>query len=491
MNLPRPDRHARALVLFLAALTLVRGWFAAATELSPDEAYYWVWSTRLDLGYFDHGPLVAWLIRLGTTLFGPTELGVRSGALACSLVTAAGLFAITRRLSDAGRQALWVAVLASLTPLFSAGAVVHTPDAGLAAAWTLALWLGLRAFRSERMVTFVAAGAAMGLAVLAKMSGLFLLAGWFVFLLGCKHGRQRLRGAGPIAMFLTAAVVSLPLLLWNLRHAGGSFAFQLAHGTADPRFAPLGLLEFVGGQAGVASPLLWVGLLAAMAVGWRRQVRFGRPDMFFLWSFSAPLFVGFLLLSLVHKVEANWPAVCYLAALPALAWTWRGGAWYLKRVRAWTAAAAATAAVCTLLVHLQVLVPFLPIDPARDPTAKLRGWERLAQEVVGESEKLDAVPASEGYAPVSAMRFYTGREVLYEPGTTRRSQYDLWAGRAEAGERLPPRVLFLQPVTTSGVPGLCRHYEERWQLLKQGEDAAGFRIDDYRWWICEGVRHAE
>ena len=121
MNLPRPDRHARALILFLAALALVRAWFAAVTELSPDEAYYWVWSTRLDVGYFNHGPLVAWLIRSGTILFGPTELGVRFGALACSLVTAAGIFAITRRLSDAGRQALWVAVLASLTPLFSAG----------------------------------------------------------------------------------------------------------------------------------------------------------------------------------------------------------------------------------------------------------------------------------------------------------------------------------------------------------------------------------
>ena len=49
------------------------------TELQDDEAYYWVFSRYLDWGYFDHPPMIALLIRLGTSLFGG-ELGVR---LAC------------------------------------------------------------------------------------------------------------------------------------------------------------------------------------------------------------------------------------------------------------------------------------------------------------------------------------------------------------------------------------------------------------------------
>lgn len=48
---------------------------AATTGLFDDEAYYWVYSQYLDWGYFDHPPMIAWLIKLGTSLFAG-ELGV-------------------------------------------------------------------------------------------------------------------------------------------------------------------------------------------------------------------------------------------------------------------------------------------------------------------------------------------------------------------------------------------------------------------------------
>ena len=34
--------------------------------LSPDEAYYWVWSHALAAGYLDHPPMVALWVRAGT-----------------------------------------------------------------------------------------------------------------------------------------------------------------------------------------------------------------------------------------------------------------------------------------------------------------------------------------------------------------------------------------------------------------------------------------
>jgi dolichol-phosphate mannosyltransferase len=48
-------------------------------ELLPEEAYYWNYSRHLDIGYLDHPPMVAWLIRLGTMVFGQNEFGVRIG----------------------------------------------------------------------------------------------------------------------------------------------------------------------------------------------------------------------------------------------------------------------------------------------------------------------------------------------------------------------------------------------------------------------------
>ncbi len=45
------------LLLFAALLANLYSWFALGTL--PDEAYYWLWSERLQWGYFDHPPLIA------------------------------------------------------------------------------------------------------------------------------------------------------------------------------------------------------------------------------------------------------------------------------------------------------------------------------------------------------------------------------------------------------------------------------------------------
>src|SRR5215468_10320023 len=70
-------RLVRNTSLTILALVVLRLAAAAVTPLTFDEAYYWVWSKHLAGGYFDHPPMVAILIRLGTLIAGDTELGVR------------------------------------------------------------------------------------------------------------------------------------------------------------------------------------------------------------------------------------------------------------------------------------------------------------------------------------------------------------------------------------------------------------------------------
>ena len=60
-----------ALAWFL--INLVQSYF---TEILEDEAYYWVYSNFMAWGYFDHPPMIALLIKLGSALI-PGELGVR------------------------------------------------------------------------------------------------------------------------------------------------------------------------------------------------------------------------------------------------------------------------------------------------------------------------------------------------------------------------------------------------------------------------------
>src|SRR5438045_8185713 len=64
-------------------------------DLAPDEAHYWDWSRHLDWSYYSKGPLVAYLIRGGCELFGPTALGVRLPAVVCGALLLASVYVLT------------------------------------------------------------------------------------------------------------------------------------------------------------------------------------------------------------------------------------------------------------------------------------------------------------------------------------------------------------------------------------------------------------
>src|ERR1700746_919764 len=92
----------RVVWLFIAALTAIRFSMLGTTDLSGDEAHYWMWSERLAPAYFSKGPGVAFAIRASTAVFGSNEFGVRF----LSPILAAGsslmLFYFARRLFGSG-----------------------------------------------------------------------------------------------------------------------------------------------------------------------------------------------------------------------------------------------------------------------------------------------------------------------------------------------------------------------------------------------------
>src|SRR5580692_1471573 len=78
------DTNYRALATWwVIAATAVRFVCLAPLPLGNGEAYYYTWSRFLDFSYYDHPPLIAWLVR-ATTLFGATPAAVRFGPVLAS-----------------------------------------------------------------------------------------------------------------------------------------------------------------------------------------------------------------------------------------------------------------------------------------------------------------------------------------------------------------------------------------------------------------------
>jgi 4-amino-4-deoxy-L-arabinose transferase-like glycosyltransferase len=428
-RVPAPAALSRRLALAPAAmLTLVacRVLVLPALGLFNDEAYYWEWSRRLAPGYYDHPPLVAWLLAASTRLLGDTLLAVHLPAFVLSLATSALLFTLALELFP-GRTALaWTAVAAlNAAPLFGLGAVFTTPDAPLIALWTATLLLAWRAAMGRAWLWY-AAGVTAGLALLAKYGAVLLPPTIGLFLL---HPRQRrwLARREPWLALAIMVLVFAPVLLWNEGHGWASFRFQLLDRFGGA-FRPWRTLpRFLAAQQSLTTPL-WLVCLAGLA----RSARLARRGSEAHWLLAAggAVTLGFYAFAaLFTYVNPNWLAPAFLTLVIA-------GADVLGRWRsaALRAAPIVVAAAVTILFYVQAVTLAVPLPPRLDLATDLQGWPEVGERLQALAATLPAPDRAFAYSrrfQLSALAaFHAGPALrVTRLGGTRRDTYDDW--RAE------------------------------------------------------------
>lgn len=357
----------------LFALTVLRLVVAGLTPLSPDEAYYWVWSRALAGGYFDHPPMVALWIRVGTFIFGDTALGVRllaplSTALGSVLLAHAGTV-----LTGSRARGVMAAALLNATLAFGVGAVTMTPDTPLLFFWVCALAALARFLASGRGAWLLAVGACTGLALASKYTAVFLGVSVAVWLVAVPALRVWLRGPWPWLSGVVALLIFLPVLIWNAEHDWAGFAKQGGRiGGFRPEQAFYYFVEFIGGQIGMLTPLVFLVCGAGLWVAARSAWRGRDPGLSLLVLLSVLPLPVFLQHVFTDRVQANWPAIIYPSAVLLGAMMWPR----MQRP------AVILGFALTAPVYLQAAWPMLPIPPRYDPSMKrLAGWEAFARDI--------------------------------------------------------------------------------------------------------------
>jgi len=397
------------LVALVLVWTAARLWLGGTLGLAADEAYYWCWSEALAWGYYDHPPAVAGLIAAGTAVFGDTELGVRAAGV-CLSGGVLGAVLTTERGDRELLALLWLGA-----PLTALGGLLATPDVVLLSAWVLAPWA------AERDRWWLV-GLACGAALLAKHTG------WVLWPALCMATRGRGRGVW-LAAGIAAACVA-PNLVWNAQHEWVSYGFQLGHGFTGERSALEGFVTFVGGQAVLANPFLFLAVLAWL---WR-----GERDVWW-WSAALPLAL-FTAASVVGHSEPNWGAPTLVVACVGIA-RMRGR---IPRL-AWVGGVLGAAISALVVVHVAVH-PVLPWP--KEPTQELSQGPVIGAAV--EAWGQQPVLASR-YQEAAWVRFYGGIDATTVPGIGRTDQFDLWP------RELPESTVFVRPARKSrklGTDGL-------------------------------------
>lgn len=491
------DRGAwRTAIIVTVVAALVRLFFAWWIPLFPDETYYWDWSRHLAGGYFDHPPLIAVLIRVGTLVGGATPLGVRFFPVVAGAVASFAAVGIARRLSG-DKAARSAAIVFALMPLAASGLVLATPDAPLLAASAVALYFVVRALQSPirsraSFLWWCAAGAVLGLAFASKYTSILLPVGLLVAVLVRPSLRARLAEPGPYVACALATFVFLPVLHWNAGHDWISFRFQIQHGLGTPKGSALQReLELFGGQLGLVSPILF--LLAADAV-WRAARR-PVTDAHFALAVVALVSWGFFVYSALRRpVEANWPAPSYVPAVALLA----AIASSLTRDR-WLRRGIVLAAVMVTVLYVHALVPILPLPARRDPLARGAGWDGAARQVEAARTARSSQPGrtfvgADRYQDVSELAFHLPDhpDAFCVCVTGRHNQYELWPGYADVAKPGDALVLLLDERKEGVVHETAALLAPYFMTLTRGAPAPLVRGSDTvtvrRVWTLAGYR---
>lgn len=404
----------KELVAIIIIFTVLRFVAAAFMGLMPQDAYYTYYSDNLALSYFDHPPMVAYMIKLFTLLFGKSVFTLHLADFTVTAATIGILYIFLKRVlsGDTLKRAL---ILIFTAPFVTVLSINTTPDVPLLFFWALTLLFAHKAVTHNGVHWWLLAGISAGLAFDSKYTGIFLPAGLFLFLLLSKEHRKLILSGRFLLFAVAVAVTVLPVVIWNIEHDFISLKYQSSERAADItafQFKPKLFLGYFGSQLALALPLLFLALFPITYITIKKYlhgIKTTQPktgtipaDTLFSASFALPMFVLFTSIALIYWVKINWLMPVYLSAtvLAAL---------YIKADKfiRWQT-------IFSLLIHAAIVIEliWMPVKVNSDDT--WQGWDKLAEKTqsIKASRPNHFIFSDNSYKVSAALNFYMQEHIF-------------------------------------------------------------------------------
>ncbi len=385
------------LTVFIVIIRLI---FIPAMGPMPQDAYYDFYAQHLALSYYDHPPMIAYLLRIFTTFFGKKVFVLKLADSTLTWLSILAFYTLSKRFLSLHKARYGLLLLLS-TFMISILSLISTPDVPLILSWTLALiFLHSAIFKSEN-IYWVWAGIMTGICFDSKYTAVFLIIGVLIFLLISNKYRRFLFSRWFLIYLFSFALAILPVLIWNIRNGFASFKFQSEGRMNSVEGLHVSFSDFagvIGHQSAILMPILLFAFFYFLYRLIRKyKLRFSRipDDQLFLLSFFIPLFLGFFCLSFVYWVKINWMMPAYVSGI-----IWLCRYWNMKWIR--------IQIIFSLTLHLamaaEVLFYIVPIHS--DDT--WFGWKDLAEQVrIMRTEYPQAfIFSSDDYKTSAILNFY-------------------------------------------------------------------------------------
>lgn len=294
----------------LIALTFFIKLVVALTfPLVGDEAYYWFWGQNLQLSYFDHPGMVAWISALsGLIPFGAKWANTRIVFVILSTITFyiwIKVFLRRRQQLNSENLSYELNVFTAffmLNPFLGLGGILITPDAPLLLFWGLASYFVLKILEKQKSKDYILLGASLGLGFCSKYH-IVLFPLVTLIALAFEKRLKVFFSKKVLLTVLFGLLFCAPVLIWNYQNDFASFKFQLSHGFETPKpYQSWWTTSYLLGQILIFNPILLFTLIFKSKKSLFRISALGQWFFFLYSSFKA-------------KVEANWPLTSHVAGL--------------------------------------------------------------------------------------------------------------------------------------------------------------------------------
>jgi len=373
-------------LLFILVIMALQVALLFRLQLFGDEAFYWLESQNLALSYAELPGWNAWMIRLGTQLFGHNYFAVRSLGYFAFLSLFAAIYLLHKITKPKP-----VAFIDSAALLMSMPLVVLIVTMALADVWLLffVVWLSyflIRSVQSQQFWDwfFVGILVALSLNVHVRMWMWLFVAG-AVFLY-CFHSHKQVVKKALLIALPLGLLGLVPVLLFNDSNDYALFQFQF--GRRHPWQFQMSNLGFFLSQFIVITPL--VLLLWWKAVLSFRNERTNNPVLAWLLLTSLVHFLMYVLMSLFAdglRTSVHWLLISYVPVFMVL------NGQLNKKLRKWSIATGLVVSLLFLIV--------LNLNKGENSNLQARlldnslGWKSLAEAVkrVKQQQNLDFIVA--------------------------------------------------------------------------------------------------
>jgi len=390
--------------LLLGAWFVINMLQSIFTGLHSDESYYWMYSQNLDWGYFDHPPMAALFIFLGSSVFSG-EVGVRIFLVLVSTLTMA---LILNELNE--KRDIWI-----LTIFVLSFPLIHTHIAGFLAIpdvpllfFTMVFLFFYKLFMEKPgWGISVLLGITIAALIYSKYHA-FLIIGFTLF-----SNLKLLKSKYFYAIVTVTAVLLIPHLLWQIENQFPTFKYHLVERAKPFQFKYqlpyiLGVLAVAGPFTGVI--VYWKLLKLKIENGFQKALIFnivGFVVLFFVMSFK-------------NRIEIHWLA----AIIPMLMILTYPTISSDEKIRKWFVGLAIPVITLLFLFRIYIAIDAIPNVGSLKITFYNRENSAIEIKKMANGKK---VGFYNNYAAISNYIFYTGDPAVHlSTPDYRFCQYDLW-----------------------------------------------------------------